>query len=209
MSSGNLIIGYFETVQEYIRTGNVKELKRLYKRKKDIVSLRNNYSQTALHIASIEGNVDVVKFLIDKKTDINAQDRQGWTAIFCACNSDHLEIVEILINAGASIDIKACKYSIYSNYLTILTTDINNYKIVNGSSMLHYFVRMSSQKINPTYDKIFYTIIQSKVDINLKNQQGETPLHMASFRGKEKSIDLLLSVSANCNIKNMYAILFN
>ena len=68
---------------------------------------------------------------------------------------------------------------------------------------LHYFVRMPAQSTRPAlFERLFRTMIRKGVNINQQNQQGETPLHMAAFRGKEKSVALLLWNQADPNLKN-------
>lgn len=41
-------------------------------------------SKTALQIASYEGKLDVVKYLLDKKADVNIKDDEGDTALHYA-----------------------------------------------------------------------------------------------------------------------------
>ena len=72
---------------------------------------------------------------------------------------------------------------------------------------LHYFVRMSAQSARPAlFERLFRTMIRKGVNINKQNQQGETPLHMAAFRGKDKSVSLLLWNQADPNLQNKYEI---
>ena len=55
--------------------------------------------RTALHLAAAEGQEDVVKYLINKGADVNAQDRWELKPIDDAKNSNHASIVEILNKA--------------------------------------------------------------------------------------------------------------
>ena len=62
---------------------------------------------------------------------------------------------------------------------------------------------MASQQTQPAlFERLFRTMLRKGVDPNKQNQQGETPLHMAAFRGKTNSVSLLLKFQANPNLKN-------
>ena len=70
---------------------------------------------------------------------------------------------------------------------------------------MDYFVRMPSQSSRPAlFERLFRTMIRKGVQINKQNQSGESPLHMAAFRGKDQSVSLLLWNQADPNLKNKY-----
>ena len=160
-----------EAVHDAVRRGSFTEVKKLL-RKPENISIPNAQQQTPLHTACIEGNTQIVNYLIEKKkADVNARDRDGWTPLHCACHSGYLEIVETLISNSANVCLETS----------------------NGSVPLYYFVRMASQQTQPAlFERLFRTMIRKGVDPNKQNQQGETPLHMAAFRGKCFSVSLLL-----------------
>ena len=66
------------------------------------VDLSNKYGETPLMIASIEGNLPVVKSLIQQR---NARiDHIGWTPLHYACSKGQLEVAQYLIANGAIVD---------------------------------------------------------------------------------------------------------
>jgi uncharacterized protein len=66
------------------------------------VDISNKYGETPLMIASIEGDLPLVKTLVQtKKAQI---DHVGWTPLHYACSRGHLEIAEYLIANGAIVD---------------------------------------------------------------------------------------------------------
>ena len=66
------------------------------------VDLSNKYGETPLMIASIEGNLPVVKTLIKQR---NARiDHIGWTPLHYASAKGQLEVAQYLISNGAIID---------------------------------------------------------------------------------------------------------
>ena len=98
------------SLHDAIRKGSLSDVKKCLK-KGSSVSETNTSKQTPLHIAAIEGQLQILLYLIEKKKcDVNAKDRDGWTPLHCACHSGHLEIVDQLISHGA---ILAGETSIY------------------------------------------------------------------------------------------------
>jgi len=66
------------------------------------VNLANKSGETPLMIASIEGNLSVVQFLVAiKKADINTP---GWTPLQYACTRGHLEVAQYLVANGAKVN---------------------------------------------------------------------------------------------------------
>lgn len=66
------------------------------------VDISNKFGETPLMIASIEGNLPLVKILIQQR---NAQiNHIGWTPLHYACARGRLEIAQYLITNGAIVD---------------------------------------------------------------------------------------------------------
>ena len=66
------------------------------------VDISNKFGETPLMIASIDGNLPLVKNLIQQqKAQIN---HIGWTPLHYACAKGHLEVAQYLIANGAVVD---------------------------------------------------------------------------------------------------------
>ena len=66
------------------------------------VDISNKFGETPLMIASIEGNLPLVKMLIQER---NAQiNHIGWTPLHYSCARGHLEVAQYLIANGAVVD---------------------------------------------------------------------------------------------------------
>jgi len=57
-----------------------------------------------LHTAVQEGNYPVVRHHIAAKSDLNAKDKAGWTALHLAAMKGDLPMVQLLTTAGADIN---------------------------------------------------------------------------------------------------------
>ena len=51
--------------------------------------------------ATLGNDAEKVQQCLDEGTDVNLQNGYGWTALMAASNLGNLQIVDILINAGA------------------------------------------------------------------------------------------------------------
>ncbi|XP_062595086.1 putative ankyrin repeat protein RF_0381 [Saccostrea cucullata] len=63
-----------------------------------LLDVKDKSSNTVLHDAAWGGNIQIVKLLIEKKIDINAQQRDGETILHQCCRSGKMEICEYLVN---------------------------------------------------------------------------------------------------------------
>lgn len=110
----------FATAKESILSGSLKTVKKLLKSKKELIHCSNEYTQTLLHLAAIEGQYDIVKYLLRKKADVNAQDKLGWTPIFGAASSNQLHIIDLLLDdPKIQITIESCLFSFFSSSFLI------------------------------------------------------------------------------------------
>jgi ankyrin repeat protein len=66
------------------------------------VDLSNKSGETPLMIASIEGNLPLVKVLVIKNKAL--LDHIGWTPLHYACAKGHLDVAQFLIANGAIVD---------------------------------------------------------------------------------------------------------
>jgi len=65
----------------------------------------DDYGETALMVASIEDETEIIKLLLDRGASINIQDIDGNTAVMNASIYGNIDVVRILLDRGASINI--------------------------------------------------------------------------------------------------------
>ncbi|KAJ2934702.1 hypothetical protein H1R20_g2410, partial [Candolleomyces eurysporus] len=53
--------------------------------------------RTPLHWAASSGALDIVRFLLDQKAEVDRPDNSGWTPLLIAVSAGHTEIVQELI----------------------------------------------------------------------------------------------------------------
>ena len=129
---------------------------------KEINEWRDSHGNTKLHIASWEGNLEEVKFLIPK-VDITIKNNNGNTALhFAASIPKNSQVIAELAKAGG-IDIK-------SNA---------------GFAALHYAAG-TGQTGNVK------ALLEFGADFNIRDKDGRTAIHIAAKEGKTEAVEALL-----------------
>jgi len=128
----------------------------------------DNNGNTVLHLAALNSNLGVIKYLIKKGANVSAIDNYGNTSLFLAASRGHLDMVQYLIQKGA--DLRAT----------------NNY----GNSLL-YFASWGNHFNVARY------LIEKGVYFNVTNENGDTPLHLAAFSGNLNLVKYLIDKGAS------------
>mmetsp|Transcript_9641 Transcript_9641/g.13092 ORF Transcript_9641/g.13092 Transcript_9641/m.13092 type:complete len:207 (-) Transcript_9641:228-848(-) len=90
-----------------VRWQKLDEVQKIYKQSPQTINKADAQNgNTAIHIASQNGHIDLVKLLISYKCNVNAQNKGGQTPLHMAISYDLDEVVAILNKAGADLNIK-------------------------------------------------------------------------------------------------------
>ena len=68
-----------------------------------LIHAKDKYGYTPLFMASMSGNAEVAKLLIEKGVDLNAKNKCGYTPLDWASNGVHDEVTELLVENGAEL----------------------------------------------------------------------------------------------------------
>jgi ankyrin repeat protein len=85
------------------RNGSVHSVRALLEAKAN-PNVANRYGDTPLMLASIKGNLDIVRVLVAAKARL---DPPGWTPLIYAATGGHEPIVDYLIDHGANLDARS------------------------------------------------------------------------------------------------------
>jgi ankyrin repeat protein len=66
----------------------------------------SEFSASALHMAAVCRNLEIMDRLIEAGADLNVQDVNGFSPIICAVAKDKTEVTLCLAGKGADVDIK-------------------------------------------------------------------------------------------------------
>jgi ankyrin repeat protein len=87
-----------------VRANNIEAVTALLKKAPDAVNLTNDKQETALHIAALESEGEMVDLLIKRNAAVNAKDIYGETPLFKAALIGREYNVRALIHAGAHVN---------------------------------------------------------------------------------------------------------
>jgi ankyrin repeat protein len=124
-------------------------------------------------LASLKGNLEMVKFLVSEGADVNMVNNNGGTALMAASEKGNLEIVKFLVSKGADVNA------------------VNN----NGNTAL----MLASENGNLEMVKFLFS---EGADVNAVNNIGNTALMNASMFGRLKVVQFLVSKGADVNMVN-------
>lgn len=167
---------------------------------------------TPLINASSRNSLEVVSLLENKSSDINTTNNQGHSALTSAVARNTSDVVSYLIKKGADINIKDAKGNTLVYYLLDSYTPREVKKFDEKWNILTekgLDFTQNQEKGNNIYhltvDKADLNLLQKvasvNVDINVKNQDGFTPLHKAAMTAKNLDIiKSLLEKGANKTI---------
>lgn len=153
------------------------------------------YGRTPLHVACDLGHTDIVKALIKARCEVDATDNDGDTPLLqVIANDGDVEIVRLLIEAGADPAARChLGFTALCQALFVPVNREDNARIIQEEN--------SSQNIvveDSDLEK-FKLLHQAGADINAKDNDGRTPLHVAAILPNEEVVRILIDAGASVN----------
>jgi ankyrin repeat protein len=133
------------------------------------------FAGTPLIDAVKRGDMSLVRTLISQKTDVNAPDADGSTALHWAAERDDVVMADALIAAGANVKART-RYSVTPLSLACMKGDA----------------------------KLVDRLLKAGADPNETSEEGQTALMTASLTGKPDAVKLLIETGANVNAVEPY-----
>ena len=84
-----------------VEKGDLSKVRQCLESGTNIECVRGKASFRVLHRAAEAGNRSMVRFLIQKKANVNAMAMQGWTPLDLAQKKEQFEVVQLLRENGA------------------------------------------------------------------------------------------------------------
>lgn len=172
------------------------------------VNAKDENGNTPFLNAARNNNLEVIKLLINKVENINYTNTKGESALALAVQHNTPEVVKFLIENKADVAIldasknnltpyliksfSAKKEDVFKQKLDILTSkglDVTKTQH-NGNTLYHIALSNNS-------NAILKLIKQFNIDVNAKNKEGNTALHIAALQAtKTDVLNYLISIGA-------------
>lgn len=152
------------------------------------INLVNSEGRTPIHVAALHGHVEAIQFCLSIGGNPNVVDCNGWTPLHCAASGGHFKAVECLL--------ECCnvKYAVNKEGKTAFSLAVDN-----GHShlldLLHWGdALLRAARLDDVHG--LTSCLANGANVNRKDQNGWTPLHWAAFKGRIKSVKVLLEHGA-------------
>eukprot|EP01046_Picozoa_sp_COSAG06_P005262 COSAG06_NODE_233_length_19608_cov_129.527244_8_plen_380_part_00 len=136
---------------------------------------------TALHMAAHNGHTEIAKLLLSKGANPKQQkgltkpgfvNEAGWSPLHWAAKNNHAEMVELLIASGATIDAEA-------------------------SAAFHFGTPLHIAAGAEERADALEALLRAGADVDLRDDEGNSPLHFAVSRSAVRVTQLLLRYGAD------------
>ena len=153
------------------------------------INATDNCGRTALHLAAMEGNKDIVKALLHMDAEVNAKiqsmgSQNGWTALHLAAEKGHTGVVELLLAGDAQVDAK-----------------------IQSMADRHYMwtaLHLAAEKGHTGVVELLLAG-DAQVDAKIQSMADQhymwTALHLAAEKGHKGVVELLLGRQAQVDAK--------
>jgi ankyrin len=136
----------------------------------------NHSGLTPLHVATCDGHIEVMEFLLRNKTIAKIPSSLGArNALHFACLSNQLGAINLLIARRFDLNVKD----------------------ENGDTPLHFTCANGEN-----YYDAAQLLLLNKADANIMNNRGETPFHLAICSGYLPTIELLKQYGAKIDMED-------
>jgi len=144
------------------------------------VDVQDKWERTPLHMTSITGSVDMMRWLLDHGADANARTDDRWTPLHLAVYNTQLEAVQVLLEHNADV----------------------NSRSDDGKTPLYKAI--SNDRHHPEGKRVdvVQRLLEHGADPNACDHDHSTPLHRASSEGLLEVVRVLLSYGANVDEKD-------
>jgi ankyrin repeat protein len=175
----------------------------------------------ALGLAAECGEVEMIQMLLPRGVDVNAPvGSDGWTALLSAINKGHRAVVQLLVTAGANVNVwsrgetpillaaKCEEREIYQYLYPLVNTAIRLCADRDGEQLLQVTRKRRIREQNRPIEKFIEmaTIgnideVNRAIDIGIEvdelGAKGHTALMAAAYHGHRSIVNILLSAGAD------------
>ncbi|XP_048257810.1 serine/threonine-protein phosphatase 6 regulatory ankyrin repeat subunit A-like [Haliotis rufescens] len=155
------------------KNGHKEVVELLVKKGADLSLAYNADGSNVLHLACVNGHVDVVKYLLSQDTvNINSRGWRKRTPMMRAAEEGYKEVVELLVSKGADASLVDKR----------------------GNNLLHLACQRGQMEL------VKYIVSQDMVDINRRGLKKRSPVMIAAESGHKEVVELLVNKGADASL---------
>lgn len=183
------------------RNGHLDVLQALQAYNPALLSHKGDASGSPLMIAAASGRLSVVEHLLTD-ADVNAQGVKGHTALWLAAQGGHVEVVDLLLTRGASLDTSTTPALFAA--CAVGSQDTVKRLVEGGASITHLSADWTSPLMIASehghLDVVRFLCKQvDSFHVNIANQAGGTALIYAAAAGHLAVVRYLIDAGAAIN----------
>uniref|UniRef100_A0A0D9RFQ1 CCDC144C-like coiled-coil domain-containing protein n=1 Tax=Chlorocebus sabaeus TaxID=60711 RepID=A0A0D9RFQ1_CHLSB len=177
--------------------GQVRKLESMTVTKKTIdLNKRDVKKRTALHWACVNGHVEVVTFLVDRKCQLDILDGESRTPLMKALQCQREACANILIDSGADLNVvdiygnTALHYAVYSENLSMVAKLLSHGAVIevqNKASLTPFLLAIMKRS-----ERIVEFLLTKNANANAVNEFKRTALMLAICDGSSEIVGMLL-----------------
>ncbi|KAK7094581.1 uncharacterized protein [Littorina saxatilis] len=150
------------------------------------INTTSREGHTPLHMARTQSNTDIVRLLVANRADVNVTNTNNNTPLHCACYGNKANNVRLLLDHGADVNVQN-KHGETALHVACWFCNTDVVRLLLGCK--------DAVSVSDDEGKSPSTVMcepSAKVDINMKDNKGETALYKACEAGHIGAVRLLL-----------------
>lgn len=181
--------------------GDIERVKFLVEAYSPDIEKKDKKGNSPLLISSSSGHIEIVKYLLNKKANINIQDKLGNTPLNLSLQRGHLNIAKFLLENKVNVELHNKSNSNplliasangYFDIIKILLSFKPNLNHIDelGNNALHY-------SILGGHEDISVLLLENRINYKTKNKAGKSAIALASQSGVFELLNLFKNTIPN------------
>lgn len=171
-----------------VRDGNAEVVHRLLSQKRQFrakLNARNEWGDTALHIAAEAGNAEICHMLKAAGASVTVRNNRGETCLHRSSVGGHVEACRVIVGMSSGTTLHLVQFHVYWSYVgTGQDPEVVNSTNDAGYTALHHAARHGSREL-------IEILLKANADRMIENNARETP-HMVAQRSQQFEAERLL-----------------